>query len=123
MAAVLSANAVTEVLAPKFDATAGFQPTVQVFDIKKLPGDKNRYKLTISDGRTQQTAMLGSQLNALIESDELVELAVVKLKNFTVNDLQWYQQGPHFSFAAESGERKKHSCWQLVSGERNESHS
>ena len=27
-AAVLSANAVTEVLAPKFDATAGFQPTV-----------------------------------------------------------------------------------------------
>jgi hypothetical protein len=28
MSAVLSAGAVTEVLAPKFDATAGFQPTV-----------------------------------------------------------------------------------------------
>ena len=28
LSGVLSADAVTEVLAPKFDATAGFQPTV-----------------------------------------------------------------------------------------------
>jgi hypothetical protein len=87
MTAVLSANAVNEVLAPNFDAAAGFQPTVQVFGINKLPGDKNRYKLMISDGRTQQTAMLSSQLSALVERGELVELAVVKLKSFTVNNL------------------------------------
>ena len=99
MTAVLSANAVNEVLAPNFDAAAGFQPTVQVFGINKLPGDKNRYKLMISDGRTQQTAMLSSQLSALVERGELVELAVVKLKSFTVNNLHGRPQDhdPHGS--------------------------
>jgi replication factor A1 len=86
-AAVLSANAVTEVLDPKFDAAAGFQPTVQVFGFNKLASDRNRYKLTISDGRTQHPAMLGSVLGDLVERGELVELAVVKLKRFTVNNL------------------------------------
>jgi len=86
-AAVLSANAVTEVLDPKFDAAAGFQPTVQVFGFNKLASDRNRYKLTISDGRTQHPAMLGSVLGDLVERGQLVELAVVKLKHFTVNNL------------------------------------
>jgi hypothetical protein len=86
-AAVLSADAVNEVLDPKFDAAAGFQPTVQVFGFNKLASDRNRYKLTISDGRTQHPAMLGSVLGDLVERGELVELAVVKLKRFTVNNL------------------------------------
>lgn len=73
------------------DATG--EPTVQVIDLKQLtsanaqPDAKKRYRLSLSDGSHALAAMVATQLNRIIESDELKTNTILRLKEFICNEV------------------------------------
>lgn len=60
-------------------------PTVQVLDIKKLPGPNVRYRLVISDGEYYQQAMLATQNNQLVENGKLETNCIIQMSEFICN--------------------------------------
>jgi len=69
-------------------------PIVQILGVKKLQsgpnsGGQDRYRLVLSDGENYYTsAMLGTQLNDMV-NEEMVEVkAIIKMNRFTCNVIQ-----------------------------------
>jgi replication factor A1 len=62
---------------------------VQIIDIKKIgassAGAADRYRLVISDSQHYQQAMLTTQLNPLVESKQLQQWSIVRLKEYLCN--------------------------------------
>jgi len=71
-----------------------FNPCVQVLDVKKIqpnPGQstgQDRYRLIISDGTHYQQAMLATQLNELVTSNQIVPNGLISLVDFICNEVQ-----------------------------------
>ncbi len=71
-----------------------FNPTVQVLDVKKIqpnPGQamaSERFRLIISDGVNFQQAMLATQLNGLVTSNQIAPNCLIALQEFICNDVQ-----------------------------------
>eukprot|EP00624_Nannochloropsis_granulata_P004215 evm.model.NODE_31173_length_31272_cov_26.593374.2 len=78
---------------PKFFLVK-FNPCVQVVDVKKIqpnPGQstgQDRYRLIISDGTHYQQAMLATQLNELVTSNQIVSYGLISLVDFICNEVQ-----------------------------------
>ena len=95
----------TAAMAPNREVTPGtvarihagqvkFNPCVQVVDVKKIqpnPGQstgQDRYRLIISDGTHYQQAMLATQLNELVTSNQIVSYGLISLVDFICNEVQ-----------------------------------
>lgn len=63
------------------------QPILQIIDIKKLSSTSDRYRLVISDGQHYQQAMLATQLNSLITTQQVKEHCIVRLDEFISNNV------------------------------------
>ncbi|GMH90990.1 hypothetical protein TrST_g6866 [Triparma strigata] len=62
-------------------------PNVQVINIKKV-GTQDRYRVILSDGTHYIQGMLATQLNQLVADNQLVENAIICLKEFITNVVQ-----------------------------------
>ncbi|KAI8913069.1 hypothetical protein DFJ77DRAFT_466661 [Powellomyces hirtus] len=75
------------------DHPAYLKPVLQVLNIKKVipaanpakPDQLERYRLIISDGVHFMQAMLGTQLNGHVSSEELKKHGVIRLDHYVVN--------------------------------------
>jgi replication factor A1 len=68
-----------------------FRPTLQVISIKSVgpgTGTVERFRTVLSDGDCFVQGMLATQLNHLLESDQLVTNTVVRVDDFMNNDIQ-----------------------------------
>lgn len=68
------------------------RPILQVLDIRKI-GQQNgnsaeRYRVVLSDGQFLQQAMLATQLNELITSQQLEIFSIVRVDDWMVNQVQ-----------------------------------
>lgn len=62
---------------------------VQFLSVKKVgPGTSDRYRLIISDGTHFIQAMLATQCNALVESEEIKRFTVAAIERATCNTVQ-----------------------------------
>jgi replication factor A1 len=89
----LTPNAVREVVAAgKQDPN--FQPICQIINIKNVTnkasssGQPSRFRVIISDGECYIQGMLATQLNNLIESNQLQTHNTVRIKQFMVNGVK-----------------------------------
>mmetsp|Transcript_5388 Transcript_5388/g.8464 ORF Transcript_5388/g.8464 Transcript_5388/m.8464 type:complete len:593 (+) Transcript_5388:36-1814(+) len=64
------------------------KPTVQVLDVKQLPGANVRYRLVISDGEYYQQAMLATQNNHLVDAGKLKQFCVIQLTDHICNEVK-----------------------------------
>eukprot|EP01135_Chromosphaera_perkinsii_P008267 Nk52_evm9s1224 gene=Nk52_evmTU9s1224 len=70
------------------------EPILQVLSAKGMQNKSGngamteRFRLVLSDGVHYQQAMLGTQLNDLVKTEQLKKLSVFKLKNFVCNAVQ-----------------------------------
>ncbi|KAJ9122401.1 hypothetical protein QFC22_001824 [Naganishia vaughanmartiniae] len=92
MADQLTPNAVSTVFFadPPIDAST-LQPTLQILNIKKIQAAANsmdRYRLIMSDGQHYLQAMLGTQLNNLVESNALTKNGLITLTSYATNVVQ-----------------------------------
>lgn len=65
-------------------------PIMQVLGVRKITavGREERYRLIISDGQNIHShAMLATQLNYMISSDELIEFAILRIKKYLISNL------------------------------------
>eukprot|EP00727_Mastigamoeba_balamuthi_P013165 m51a1_g8471 putative replication protein a 70 kda dna-binding subunit (646) ;mRNA; f:485091-487370 len=66
-------------------------PILQVIDVKSItaavpsPNANDRYRLLVSDGVHLQQAMLGSQLNQVVKSGQVVTGTVIRVEEYTVS--------------------------------------
>ncbi|VDN97194.1 unnamed protein product [Rodentolepis nana] len=67
-------------------------PILKVLGFKNVPGanpGQNRYRLLITDGvKSHSFAMLATQLNCMIENNELKNGSIVRLKKYVCNNVQ-----------------------------------
>jgi len=74
-----------------YNSNTSGNPTVQLLDIKPIisqSGTADRYRLVISDGQHFMQAMLATQLNNMVEQNEIAKLSVVRLREFICNVVQ-----------------------------------
>jgi Holliday junction resolvasome RuvABC ATP-dependent DNA helicase subunit len=74
-----------------FGGDTDFKPTVQVIDVKEIAsnnGAASRHRLVISDGEHYMQAMLATQLNDLVEGNQLAVHCVIKLSEMISNQVQ-----------------------------------
>ncbi|XP_065346142.1 replication protein A 70 kDa DNA-binding subunit [Cloeon dipterum] len=87
MAVVLSEGSIKGLAVQKQNAEELGYPNVQIIALKKVSknGEHERYRVNISDGvHFLSSGVLASQLNAKVESGDLVEYTIVTLKH-TIN--------------------------------------
>ncbi|GHJ87289.1 hypothetical protein NliqN6_3691 [Naganishia liquefaciens] len=92
MADQLTTDAVSTIFhaEPPVDATV-LQPTLQILNIKKIQAAANsmdRYRLIMSDGKHYLQAMLGTQLNNLVETNALTKNGLITLTQYATNVVQ-----------------------------------
>jgi len=68
------------------------QPTVQLLSIKKVANARDlntpdRYRIIVSDGAQFIQAMLATQLNDLVESNQLRRNVIVRLTKFAAQNI------------------------------------
>mmetsp|Transcript_10713 Transcript_10713/g.25774 ORF Transcript_10713/g.25774 Transcript_10713/m.25774 type:complete len:660 (-) Transcript_10713:362-2341(-) len=86
----LTPSAVREVVSAS-KQEPNFQPICQIINIKNVtnnasnPGQPSRYRIIISDGECYIQGMLATQLNNVIESNELQTHNIIRIKQFIVN--------------------------------------
>ena len=88
----LTNGAVLDLLNETREASV-FHPTMQILDIRKIGGSANgaggdRYRVIISDGRHFAQSMVTTQLNELIETNQLQKYSIVKLTEYICNNVQ-----------------------------------
>jgi replication factor A1 len=65
------------------------EPVIQVLSIKRVTSASgDRYRIILSDGLHYIQSMLATQLNGMVNENEINRLAIVRLKSFTVNKVQ-----------------------------------
>ena len=73
---------------PLFDS----QPTLQFLSIKKVPptggGNVDRYRIIVSDGQNFLQSMLATQLNYMVEEDQMAKGAIAIVEKFSVSFIQ-----------------------------------
>ncbi|KAL6301589.1 replication factor-a protein [Sparassis latifolia] len=77
------------------DALYNSKPTVQFLSFKKVPpasgaanANVDRYRIIVSDGEHFLQSMLATQLNYLIEEDQIAKQTIAVIENFTCNVVQ-----------------------------------
>ncbi|XP_076452897.1 replication protein A 70 kDa DNA-binding subunit-like isoform X2 [Babylonia areolata] len=67
------------------------QPVLQVINLKKIAsnGSNDRYRLLVSDGETTYShVMLATQLNVMMEANEIDAFCVIKVNKYLCNTIQ-----------------------------------
>lgn len=80
----LTANSIQKIQ----NGSTDFVPTLQVLDIKKIGTGNARYRLIVSDGVYMQQAMLATQMNPLVQNNELASNCIIEMKTFLCNEVQ-----------------------------------
>ncbi|KAI9592047.1 hypothetical protein BDF19DRAFT_452987 [Syncephalis fuscata] len=90
--AQLTSNAIRQIYDDVSIEPSLIDPLVQVINVKKLPANSpdspDRYRLIISDGTLYMQAMLSTQLNDIITSDQLVKNSIIRLDKYSCNAVQ-----------------------------------
>jgi replication factor A1 len=67
-------------------------PNVQLLDIKRIASNsaasQDRFRLVISDGQHYMQAMLATQLNYIVEQNQVEQYSVVQLQEYICNMVQ-----------------------------------
>lgn len=80
------------------------KPTIQFLSFKKVPpttgvaANVDRYRIIISDGEHFLQAMLATQLNHLIEKEEIKKHSIVVIEKFSCNLVQDKRYGSLYVF-------------------------
>lgn len=64
------------------------KPVVKVVDVKIVSAAQGRYSATVTDGSEARQALLASQLNELVRSNELKSGSIVQLLEYTCAEVQ-----------------------------------
>ena len=89
----LTPNAVREVVAAG-KQEVNFNPVCQIINIKNVTnkaansGQPNRFRVIISDGECYIQGMLATQLNHMIEGEELKTHNIVRINQFMINGVK-----------------------------------
>ncbi|KAK7087532.1 replication protein A 70 kDa DNA-binding subunit-like [Littorina saxatilis] len=73
------------------DSPPGLQAVLQVINLKKIAanGANDRYRLLVSDGEaTYSHVMLATQLNTMMENNEIDALCVIRVNRYLCNTIQ-----------------------------------
>ena len=73
-----------------FNNDTAQNPIVQLLEVKQINGQggATRYRLIISDGQHFMQAMLATQLNALVDQQQLQQYCIVRLNEYLCNVVQ-----------------------------------
>jgi replication factor A1 len=90
----LTPNAVREVVANGNNKEASFHPICQIINIKNVSnkasnsGQPSRFRIIVSDGECYIQGMLATQLNHMIEDNQLATDNIVRITNYMVNEVK-----------------------------------
>ncbi|ORX64153.1 replication factor-a protein [Basidiobolus meristosporus CBS 931.73] len=88
----LTQGAIKAIYEDNKDSPASANPVLQIINIKKLtsqnPSTPERFRLVISDGTHFMQAMLGTQMNELINNGAITKYTVIKLVQYICNSVQ-----------------------------------
>ena len=74
------------------DELFNMQPTVQLLSFKKIPPTSgpsvDRYRVIVSDGEHFLQSMLATQMNYIVEEDQIGKGAIAVIEKFSVNLVQ-----------------------------------
>jgi replication factor A1 len=64
-----------------------YQPLLQIIHLKPVGGAADRYRMVLSDGQTFVQAMLATQLNNMVQSNEIQLDSIIRVKDFMTNNV------------------------------------
>ena len=68
------------------NSSADFQPVMQVADVRRVGNTTaERYRILVSDGELVCATMVATQLNPLVQKDELGAGSIIRLTEFLLN--------------------------------------
>eukprot|EP00252_Welwitschia_mirabilis_P017167 TRINITY_DN38089_c0_g1_i1.p1 TRINITY_DN38089_c0_g1~~TRINITY_DN38089_c0_g1_i1.p1 ORF type:complete len:797 (+),score=128.77 TRINITY_DN38089_c0_g1_i1:128-2518(+) len=74
-----------------YDGNCELKPVLQVLDVKQIVSSqisKERFRMILSDGQNALQAMIAVQLNERVKSGEIQNGSVVRLQEYTCNNVQ-----------------------------------
>jgi replication factor A1 len=93
MADLLTPNVLRAIYDSESQPVPGLpQPVLQILAIKKInsttPNSAERWRLVLSDGTFFVQSMLATQLNHLVNNNEIVKGCLIKLGQYTMNKMK-----------------------------------